>query len=325
MGGCQRATSQRGTSGSACLTAAFTYNQQCLVTADVQTVLSGPSSGPSSGTVGQPIIYTAQTVNLSPDVTATNVVMTITLPAGATSVVLLAGASFAGNVVTFATIASLGPNQNVTNTVRYTPVAAGTVTASGANTSGQPNPTLVNNDGSVAAAQVTTVVRAAAASVCASPGRDGSPGASINLGNSGNVPALAANPVTYCPGTSPNVAAGSTAFNVGAATGAGTAIAAGVLLLINQMQGADINSTNTDLYGDGVAGLPANGGVSNASYLAGQYEYAVAAANLAAGGGTLSLTHALDLNTIASGTYTLLVRNASNGQVINLTKRLIKE
>ncbi|MGY3090756.1 putative repeat protein (TIGR01451 family) [Hymenobacter sp. UYAg731] len=37
------------------------------------------------------------------------------------------------------------------------------------------------------------------------------------------------------------------------------------------------------------------------------------------------LAHALDLNTIASGTYNVLVRGQSNGQTINLTKRLIKE
>ncbi|WP_460502004.1 hypothetical protein [Hymenobacter agri] len=37
------------------------------------------------------------------------------------------------------------------------------------------------------------------------------------------------------------------------------------------------------------------------------------------------LTHALQLNTIASGSYTLLVRGTNAGQVINLTKRLVKE
>ena len=37
------------------------------------------------------------------------------------------------------------------------------------------------------------------------------------------------------------------------------------------------------------------------------------------------LTHALQLNTIASGSYMLLVRGANGGQVVNLTKRLIKE
>ena len=37
------------------------------------------------------------------------------------------------------------------------------------------------------------------------------------------------------------------------------------------------------------------------------------------------LAHTLRLNTIASGSYTLLVRGANGGQVVNLTKRLIKE
>ena len=37
------------------------------------------------------------------------------------------------------------------------------------------------------------------------------------------------------------------------------------------------------------------------------------------------LAHSLQLNTIASGSYMLLVRGANGGQVVNLTKRLIKE
>ncbi|MDO7845145.1 right-handed parallel beta-helix repeat-containing protein [Hymenobacter sp. M29] len=37
------------------------------------------------------------------------------------------------------------------------------------------------------------------------------------------------------------------------------------------------------------------------------------------------IAQALDVNTIASGTYMVLVRGQNNGQVINLTKRLIKE
>ncbi|HEX8506231.1 MAG TPA: T9SS type A sorting domain-containing protein, partial [Hymenobacter sp.] len=37
------------------------------------------------------------------------------------------------------------------------------------------------------------------------------------------------------------------------------------------------------------------------------------------------LTHVLQLNTIGSGTYVVLVRGASKGQAINLTKRLVKE
>ncbi|WP_310394508.1 Ig-like domain-containing protein [Hymenobacter sp.] len=40
---------------------------------------------------------------------------------------------------------------------------------------------------------------------------------------------------------------------------------------------------------------------------------------------TAGRAHALDLNTIASGTYTVLVRGTNGGQVVNLAKRLIKE
>ena len=161
------------TLGSAGLTSVFTYNQQCLVTADVQTVLSGPASG----VVGQAIFYTAQTTNLSPSINATNVVPTITLPAGATNVVLPPGATQAGSVVTFAAIPTLAPNQSVSNTVRYTPAAAGTFTASGANASDQPDPTLANNNGSTANANVTTTVSptgaAGTVAPCATAGKDG--------------------------------------------------------------------------------------------------------------------------------------------------------
>ena len=247
-----------------------------------------------------------QTVNLSSGVTVSNVVPSITLPAGATNVVLPPGATLVGNVVTFATIASLDPNQNVTNMVRYTPTAVGTVTASAANTAGQPDPFPANNNGTSAAAQVTTVITTASASACANPGRDGSPGAAPTLGNPTNVPALAANPVTYYPGTSASVAANATTFMVGAATGAGTAIAPGDLLLIIQMQGADINSSNTDLYGDGVPGLPGNGVLSNVNYLAGQYEYAIATAATPATGGPVTVGNGLR-NSYANATGTTTI------------------
>ncbi|MBH8560509.1 beta strand repeat-containing protein, partial [Hymenobacter negativus] len=287
------------TIGGAGITSTFTFNQQCLVTADVQTVLSGPNAG----TVGQSIIYTAQTVNLSPDITATNVVPSITLPAGATNVVLPAGATLTGNVVTFASIASLAPNQNVTNTVRYTPAAAGTVTASAANEAGSPDQTVANNDGTAASAIVSTIITAPSATACASPGSNG-PG--VSAGNPTNLTTLSANPMSYFPGTSATVNATSTTLTVGAATGAGTAIAQGDLLLIIQMQGADLNATNTDQYGDGVPGLPANNVVSNTSYLAGQYEYAIAAAATPAGGGTVTLTTGLR-NSYANATGTTAV------------------
>ncbi|MBD2489785.1 DUF11 domain-containing protein [Aulosira sp. FACHB-615] len=115
--------------------------------------------------------------------------------------------------------------------------------------------------------------------LCATPGKDGpsSLGGIIN---------------TYYPGaTNTTVAAGSTSIPVGAINpnGSTTPITAGDLLLIIQMQGADINSSNTDSYGNGVSGggnnsnvnltpatTGASGNLNNANFTAGNYEYVVA-------------------------------------------------
>jgi hypothetical protein len=69
-------------------------------------------------------------------------------------------------------------------------------------------------------------------------------------------------------------------------------IAKGDLLLVIQMQGADINYTNTDSYGDGVAGGLATGNLSSA-FVAGQYEYVVADNNVPVGGGSLTIAAGL--------------------------------
>src|SRR5512139_1303130 len=74
--------------------------------------------------------------------------------------------------------------------------------------------------------------------VCGIPGKDGPASTLSGVVN------------TYYPGTA-NVTAGSTSIPVGSPVGAATPIQAGDLLLVIQMQGADINSTNTGAYGDG--------------------------------------------------------------------------
>ena len=146
------------TIGGSGTTSTFTYNAQCLVTADVQTILNGPSAI----TLGQAITYTLQTTNLSPDITATNVQPTLTLPTGATNVVLPPGATRVGDVVTFALISVLAPGtaNKITNVVSYTPTATGTVTAAAANGAGSPDPALANNNGSANNAIVNTVITA---------------------------------------------------------------------------------------------------------------------------------------------------------------------
>lgn len=103
----------------------------------------------------------------------------------------------------------------------------------------------------------------------ATPGKDGPGGTLTGIVN------------TYHPGTA-SVAAGSNSIAVGAAAGATTPITAGDLLLVIQMQGADINTSNTGAYGDGVAGNPASG-VLPGSLIAGRYEYVEATGPVSGG------------------------------------------
>ena len=101
----------------------------------------------------------------------------------------------------------------------------------------------------------------------------------------------------YYPGTA-NVAAGATSIPVGAARAgsAGPAITAGDLLLVVQMQGADLDGNNDERYGDGVgtAGTAGNtvvysgaaayaGSNLAANFSSGLYEYVVATGPVAAG------------------------------------------
>lgn len=101
---------------------------------------------------------------------------------------------------------------------------------------------------------------------------------------------------TYYPGgNNATVAVGATSIPVGAINTAGSAtpIQAGDLLLIIQMQDADINSNDTDAYGDGTTGdVPSNVGTSPSSTAAsgitalnnaGRYEYAIASAAVSGG------------------------------------------
>ncbi|HET9503492.1 MAG TPA: hypothetical protein VFO93_08120, partial [Hymenobacter sp.] len=136
------------------------------------------------------------------------------------------------------------------------------------------------------AVPVSNTGAAGTASACAIPGKDGSP-------------TLLDNPNTYYPATA-SAAAGATSLVVGVGTrgstpAASNTIAKGDLLLVIQMQGADINSTNTDSYGDGVAGGGASGNLTS-NLQAGTYEYVVASNTTPIDvtvGGTITLTSAL--------------------------------
>lgn len=92
---------------------------------------------------------------------------------------------------------------------------------------------------------------------------------------SGTITIAATNQIvnSYFPGTG-NPTQGLTSLTVGAidGRGSGTTIGAGDLVLIIQMQGSDINATNTDAYGNGVSGGAASGYLATNLY-AGTYEY----------------------------------------------------
>jgi mucin-19 len=98
----------------------------------------------------------------------------------------------------------------------------------------------------------------------------------------------------------------ATSISVGAGTGVNRGIQAGDLLLIIQMQGADIDATDTNAYGDGTANAGVTstvafgvagyaGGISGTNFVAGNYEWAVATGGGAtfAGGGTINLSRGL--------------------------------
>src|SRR3990170_3398227 len=104
--------------------------------------------------------------------------------------------------------------------------------------------------------------------VCAIPGFDGPGGTLSGIVN------------TYYPGSA-TAAAGLTSISVGSPSGSATAIAAGDLLLVIQMPDAEIDSTNSDAYGDGGVGDPATGSTNLNN--AGRYEYVVALGPVAAG------------------------------------------
>jgi uncharacterized repeat protein (TIGR01451 family) len=165
--------------------------------------------------------------------------------------------------------------------VAYPLAAPITITISGTSPA---TPTTLKNSATVSttgtdpvngnnSATVLTVVQPIA---CASPGRDGAGGTLSGVVNAYYPPAN--------PGT---VAAGSTSITLGAAAanGAQTAIAAGDLLLIIQMQAAQINSTNTNSYGSGIPGDPS--GSTNLSN-SGVFEFVSATNAVPVTGGTLN-------------------------------------
>ncbi len=141
-----------------------------------------------------------------------------------------------------------------------------------------------------------TFAAAAVAQVCATPGKDSAIASIAGVVN------------TYHAGGTGSVPAGATSIPVGVASPVGAApIAPGDLLILMQMQGAQIDSSNSDCYGDGAgtAGCTTRtttsasyaGGNLPTNYSAGNWEYCTATSSAGAvvgvacagaGGGTLN-------------------------------------
>jgi mucin-19 len=138
-------------------------------------------------------------------------------------------------------------------------------------------------------------------------------------GQAGTVANLTAQPNTFFPGTG-NPAIGATSIVVTGGRGINRNIVAGDLLLIIQMQGADINSSDTNAYGDntpdagtatvafGATGYA--GGVNGTNFVAGNYEWAVATG----GGATFGAGGTINLSKGLSNAYFTRTGNVTQGK-----------
>ena len=242
-------------------------------------------SGPTVIAPNERITYVVSVGNEGPS-TATGVAPTLQLPSGLTGVTLPNGGTYnsASGLITFPTTASLAKGGSLAYLIRIPGLTSGSIggTASGTTTTTDGDPFVANNNGSQASAQITTTVNGAVAqNQCATPGLNG------------NIVTTASTIInTYFPGSG-TAAANTSSLTLGAAAIGTQPVAAGDLLLVMQMQGADIDATNTSSYGDGLTSARASGSLFNARFNAGQYEYVIATNNVPLTGGTLTISTAL--------------------------------
>ncbi len=162
-------------SGSAILTSTATLANStsefsgdiALPITDVTTALAGPqtvSPGQPTGT------YTATFTNEGP-LTASTVTRTVTLPTGATNVVLPAGATLTGNVIDFGTAPTLASGASNAFTFSFTPAttATGTVAITSNTTTATSQGNNVAPDASTITAPVAPVANVAAGLVATTP------------------------------------------------------------------------------------------------------------------------------------------------------------
>ncbi len=151
---------------------------------------------------------------------------------------------------------------------------------------------------------------------CATPGKDGV----------GAVSSIVNTHFAAAPGSTLNSGQANTIITLGTQFGSTTTVAVGDLLMVMQMQDADINSTNTDSYGDGIAGgggtpltnvslPPPSTGASGFTAInnAGRYEF-VTVTSGSGGAGTIITIKGTGVNNGLNYTYRSSVATATDGQ-----------
>lgn len=272
------------------------------ITGDADLSLSMTAS-PTPVFISSNLTYTIQIQDLGLSNSADGT-LTDTIPAGTTFV---SASTTQGSCTQTASVTcTLGAiTRGTTITVAITvtaPATPTTLTNTSKVTTSTTDPVATNNS-----ATTLTVVQPL---VCATPGKDNSPGTLTGIVNA------------YYPPATGALAAGSTSVVLGAAAGGGaqTGIAPGDLLLFIQTQDAAINSTNTGAYGDGFPGDPASGwtAIDNS----GNFEFVTATSTVAVGGGTLTFigtgANSGLLNTYTSAAYVAGTQGQRTYQVIRV-------
>lgn len=266
--------------------------------ADIAVTVTGPAQALAGTTTTYNVLVANNGPSNATGVTA-QLVFTGNKPASATAT---GGGGFSYNagtgVMTFTiTGGTVAANSSVPFVVEFTAPTSGSVTATGSTVTATTSTDvdLTNNNGSKSTAALTTTQTASLPqNQCETPGSAGAG----TFNNTGLVN-------TYYPGTAigTTTLSGATVSTVTVGTPVGTTlIAAGDLVVIMQMQGAVINATNTNAYGDGVSGAPANG---HTSTTAGRYEYATVSSR---SGSTITLT------TLLVNPYVTAAATATDGQ-----------
>ncbi|MGE0553149.1 MAG: hypothetical protein AB7R55_06945, partial [Gemmatimonadales bacterium] len=128
-----------------------------VVTAAPEPDVAVTKTGPGTVALGGSLIYTVTVTNLG-TLAATQVIVTDTLPFGATFVSANGGGTLSGSVVTWPAIATLAPGASQAFTVLATASSVGTLVNVAAGSATSPDADPGNNNGTAATSRVVTTV-----------------------------------------------------------------------------------------------------------------------------------------------------------------------